>query len=466
MSREVASGARGSGPGAVRFPENFLFGSATSAYQVEGSPLADGAGPSIWHRFSHTPGRIEDASNGDVACDQYHRYRDDFALMRELGLQAYRFSIAWARVLPDGRGRVNAAGLDHYSRLVDALLEHGLQPCVTLYHWDLPAALDDRGGWVNPEIAGWFADYATVVFRALGDRVPMWATLNEPWVVVDAGYLHGVHAPGHRSHFEAPRAAHNLLRAHGAAVQAYRTLGRERIGIVVNLEPKDAASASAADQAATQRADAAMNRHYLDALFRGEYPAELAGVYGEGWPQFDPADFDLIRAPVDFLGINYYTRGVMQDDPAAFPVRASAVPQPGASYTETGWEVHPASLTRVLCWVKERYGDLPLYVTENGAAFADPSTAEAGKIEDPLRVEYYREHLRAVHAAMQRGVDVRGYFAWSFLDNMEWACGYTKRFGLVHVDFTTQHRTPKSSAHFYREVIQTQGAALAQPASS
>ena len=448
---------------AVQFPADFVWGAATSAYQVEGSPFADGAGMSIWHRFSRTPGRIADGSNADVACDQYRRYRDDIALMRELELQAYRFSIAWARVLPAGRGPVNTAGLDHYSRLVDALLEHGIQPCVTLYHWDLPAALDDRGGWVNPDIAGWFADYATVMFRALGDRVPLWSTLNEPWVVVDGGYLHGVHAPGHRSAFEAPLAAHNLLRAHGAAVQAYRSLGRGQIGIVVNLEPKDAASDSAADRAATARADASMNRYYLDALFRGEYPAEMAGIFGAAWPDFAPGDFALIGAPIDFLGINYYTRSVVQDDPAAFPVRARAVRQAGAVYTETGWEVHPSSLVRLLDWVKERYGDLPLYITENGAAFHDPPTASGGRVDDPQRVEYYREHLRALHMARTRGANVRGYFAWSLLDNMEWACGYTKRFGLVHVDFATQLRTPKSSAFFYRDVIRSRGAVLGAP---
>jgi beta-glucosidase len=442
------------------FPEDFVWGAATSAYQVEGSPLADGAGPSIWHRFARTPGRIEDGTTADVACDQYRRYRQDIALMRQLGLGAYRFSIAWGRILPAGRGRINQAGMDHYARLVDALLEHGIQPCVTLYHWDLPAALDDRGGWVNPDSASWFADYATAVFGALGDRVPMWATLNEPWVVVDAGYLHGTHAPGHRSAFEATLAAHNLLRAHGAAVQAYRGIGRQRIGIVVNLEPKDAASDSPADQAATARADAAMNRWYLDALFHGRYPDELAEVFGEAWPRFDPTEFEAIRAPVDFLGINYYKRGVVRADPTAFPVGAQSVPQPDAMHTETGWEVHPASLTRVLCWVRDRYGDLPLYVTENGAAFYDPPSPVRGRVEDPLRVEYYRTHLQAVRAARGRGVDVRGYFAWSLLDNVEWACGYTRRFGLVHVDFATQERTVKSSGAFYRDVIRSRGAAL------
>jgi beta-glucosidase len=449
-----------------RFPEDFLWGAATSAYQIEGSPLADGAGESIWTRFARIPGRTFEGATGDTACDHYHRYRDDVRIMREIGLAGYRFSIAWARVLPEGRGRVNPAGLDFYSRLVDALLEQDIEPFVTLYHWDLPAALDDHGGWLHPDIEAWFAEYARIVFRALGDRVAMWTTINEPWVVTDAGYLHGVHAPGHRSRFEAPRVAHHLLLAHAAAVRAFRAEARGRIGIVVNLEPKDAASDTPADRAATQRADAAMNRHYLDALFRGTYPEELQEVYGSGWPQFRQQELDRIREPMDFLGINYYTRSVVRHDPNAPPVYASAVRQPGALYTETGWEVHPSSLTRVLCWVRERYGDVPLYVTENGAAFADPPVAVGDRVQDPLRVEYYRQHLRAALRAMEQGVDLCGYFAWSLLDNLEWASGFAKRFGLVHVDHSTQKRTLKSSADFYREVIRTRGGSLVTPKTS
>jgi len=451
---------------AALFPSDFLWGAATSAFQVEGSPLADGAGASIWYRFAHTPGRIEDGTTGDVTCDQYRRYRDDIALMRELGLGAYRFSIAWARVLPEGRGQVNRAGLDHYARVVDALLEHGIQPCVTLYHWDLPAALDDLGGWVNRDSAGWFADYASVVFRALGDRVPMWTTLNEPWVVVDAGYLHGTHAPGHRSPFEAPLAAHNLLRAHGEAVQAYRSVGHQRIGIVVNLEPKEAASDAEADRAAARRDDAAMNRWYLDALFHGRYPQELGEIFGTAWPRFAADDFAVIRAPIDFLGVNYYKRAVVRADPSVFPTGARPVEQPGSIHTALGWEVHAPSLTAVLGWVREHYGDIPLYVTENGAAFYDPPSPLREQVQDPLRVEYLRTHIRAVAEARRRGVDVRGYFVWSFLDNMEWAAGLTKRFGIVHVDFANQTRTPKSSAYFYRDIIRSHGASLDAGAAS
>jgi beta-glucosidase len=447
------------------FPRDFLWGAATAAYQIEGSPLADGAGPSIWHRFSHTPGRVANDENGDVACDHYRRYRDDVALMRELGLKAYRFSISWSRVLPEGTGRVNERGLDFYRRLVDELHKANILPLATLYHWDLPAALDDRGGWLNRDIANWFAEYAQVAFRALDDRVAMWATLNEPWVVTDGGYLHGPLAPGHRNHFEAPIATHNLLRSHAAAVAAYRGAGRNQIGIVVNLEPKYAASDSAEDRDAVKRADAYMNRQYLDPLFIGSYPAELKDLFGEAWPDFPASDFDQLRQKIDFIGVNYYTRGLTKSDPSTLIQRAKNMRNPRAIYTETEWEVFPQGLTDILLWTHERYGKLPLYVTENGAAFYDPPTAQNGRVDDPLRVEYLRLHLSAILEAIRRGADVRGYFVWSLLDNFEWALGYAKRFGIVHVDYDTQKRTPKASARFYSEVIRTNGASLDESAN-
>lgn len=445
---------------AARFPEDFLWGAATSAYQIEGSPLADGAGESIWHRFSHTPGRTANGETGDVACDHYNRAPADVALLAQLGLNAYRFSISWSRVLPQGRGTVNARGVGFYDRLVDALLARGIRPVPTLYHWDLPQALDELGGWVERDSAEWFADYARVMFRALGDRVPMWSTLNEPWVVVDGGYVHGTLAPGVRNLDSAARVAHNLLRAHGAAVQAYRAEGKREIGIVFNIEPKRAASDDPRDQVATGRADAWMNRQFLEPVLGRGYPAELREIYGGAWRDPSDEDLRLIAQPIDFLGINYYTRSVTRHDAGALPVRASAVRQTGAVYTETGWEVHPAGLTDTLVWVKERSGGLPLYVTENGAAFPDPATVANGTVDDPLRVAYYREHLRAALEAMARGVDLRGYFAWSLLDNFEWSLGYAKRFGIVHVDFATQKRTPKASARFYADVVRTRGASL------
>jgi beta-glucosidase len=435
------------------FPKGFLWGAATSAYQIEGSPLADGAGPSIWHRFSHTPGRTANGDTGDLACDHYRRFKDDVALMRDLGLRAYRFSVAWSRILPDGTGAVNEAGLDFYRRLVDELLAAGIQPSVTLYHWDLPAALDDRGGWLNRDVSGWFADYAEVLFRALDDRVTMWTTLNEPWVVSDGGYLHGVLAPGHRSPFEAPIASHNLLRAHAAGVQAYRAVGKHQIGLVVNLEPKYSVSELDHDLAAVRRADAYMNRQFLDPLFTGAYPTELEEMFGEAWPEIPLSDFDLLREPFDFLGINYYKRGLTKFDPSVPIERAASVPDPRATRTELGWDVFPQGLTDILKWVTQRYGRMPLYVTENGAAFYDPPVAENGTIDDPLRVDYLHRHLHAVIDAIDEGADVRGYFAWSLLDNYEWAYGFTKRFGIVHVDYETQKRTPKKSARFYADVI-------------
>ncbi len=447
-------------PSTIEFPAGFLWGAATSAYQIEGSPLADGAGPSIWQRFAHTPGLVHDGETGDVACDHYRRYADDVALMRQLGLKAYRFSTSWSRVLPRGRGAVNPAGLDFYDRLVDALLANGIEPALTLFHWDLPAALDDLGGWLNPDSANWFADYAAIMFRKLDDRVKLWATLNEPWVVTDGGYLHGAIAPGHRNRFEAPIATHNLLRAHGAAVQAYRAEGKHRIGLVVNLEPKYPASDAPADRAATARADAYMNRQYLDPVFLKHYPDELQEIFGEAWPEWPAEDFALIAQPIDFLGINYYTRNVTRFDADAWPLRAAPVRQPRATYTETKWEVFAQGLTDTLVQVKERYGNLPLYVTENGAAFFDPPTAESDRVEDPLRVDYLRKHTRALHAALQSGVDLRGYFVWSLLDNLEWSLGYSKRFGIVHVDFATQKRTLKDSARFYSRIIATNGRIL------
>lgn len=443
------------------FPRAFLWGAATSAYQVEGHPLADGAGPSIWHRFAHTPGRTHAGETGDVACDQYRRYAEDIRLMRELGLNAYRFSIAWGRVLPWGTGAVNPPGLAHYDRLVDALLEAGLTPSATLYHWDLPAALDDRGGWLNPDVADWFGEYAAVMYRALGDRVALWATLNEPWVVMDGGYMHGGLAPGHRNLFEAPLVAHNLLRAHAAGVAAFRASDATgEVGLVVNLEPKYPATQEPADLAATARADAYMNRYFLDPVFLGRYPEELAEVFGEAWPTWPESEVAGIRQAVDFVGVNYYTRAVVREDAADVPARAGRVMQPRHAYTEMDWEVYPPGLEDALREVRDRYGAVPLYVTENGAAFYDPPTAEGDVVEDPLRVAYLREHLRAVHRARDAGVDVRGYFAWSLLDNYEWSHGYSKRFGIVHVDFETQRRTPKRSARFYAEVIGSGGAVL------
>jgi len=451
-----------SAPG--EFPDGFLWGAATSAYQIEGSPLADGAGISVWHRFAHTPGNTKDGATGDVACDHYRRAAEDVAIMRELGLMAYRFSLAWARILPEGRGRVNPAGIGFYDRLVDRLLDAGIEPVVTLYHWDMPAALDDRGGWLNPDSAAWFAEYAGTSFAALGDRVRWWATLNEPWVVMDAGYLFGVNAPGHRNRYEAPIVSHHQLLAHAEAVRLYRSLSASgRIGIVVNLEPKDPATSTDQDRAAAARDDVYNNQYHLDPVFFGRYPEALREIFGDAWPRFADEEVARIREPLDFVGVNYYTRRLVRHDPGAVLGWRPAPPPAGTATMATGWEVHPAGLARALAELRARYGAVPVVITENGAAFPDPVRAEGATLDDPLRVRCYREHLLALRGEIARGADVRGYFAWSLLDNFEWSSGYSLRFGLVHVDYETQRRTIKESGRFYREIIRTRGAALDRP---
>ncbi|MBN1826005.1 MAG: beta-glucosidase [Candidatus Eisenbacteria bacterium] len=447
-------------PRSSRFPEGFLWGAATSAYQIEGSPLADGAGPSNWHRFTHAPGGTEDGSTGDVASDHYRRAGGDADLMKEMGLGAYRFSIAWSRIFPDGGNSINRAGLDFYSRLVDLLLDRGIRPCATLYHWDHPAALDERGGWLDPSMEERFAAYASVAFRALGDRVSMWMTINEPWVIAHAGFMAGVHPPGHRSAAETAKVSRALLRAHGLALRAGRAEGAAPIGLVANLEPKEPASDAEEDRAAAERGDIYMNRQYLDPVLLGRPPAGLPDIYGPAWVDYTPEDLALIGEPIDFLGVNYYTRAVVRRDGGALPDRESSVRLEDSLYTETGWEVHPEGLTRVLLRLKELYGSIPLYVTENGAAFPDPPRAEGETVEDPLRVAYLRSHLKAAREAIRRGAGLRGYFVWSLMDNLEWSRGFTKRFGVFHVDYATQKRTWKRSGRFYRKVIETNGGVL------
>jgi beta-glucosidase len=443
-----------------RFPDGFLWGAATSAYQIEGSPLADGAGPSTWHRFCRLRGAIMNGDTGDTACDHYRRFGEDVGLMRELGLSSYRFSVSWSRVLPEGRGRPNMKGFDFYARLVDLLLEAGIQPFVTLYHWDFPAALDDRGGWTNRDSVEWFADYARLLFERLADRVTMWSTLNEPFMISHAGYVEGVHAPGHRSLAEAAAVARHLLLAHGAAVRVYRGIARGSIGLVVNLEPKHPASDAAADVAAAQRADAYMNLQYLDPVLLRRWPDELEAFLGPASRAPSPAERAQIAEPIDFVGINYYSRGLTRHDPDAVPTQASSVPPRDDAVTAMGWEVYPEGLTETLLRVTERYGKVPLYVTENGAAFDDPKPGPDGVVDDPRRIAYLSDHLAATAEAIARGADVRGYFAWSLLDNFEWQHGYAKRFGLIRVDFASQQRTLKRSALFYRDVIASHGLTL------
>lgn len=431
------------------FPEDFQWGVATSAYQIEGATREDGRGPSIWDTFSRTPGKVVEGHTGDVACDHYHRLEEDLDLLVALGVNAYRFSVAWPRVQPTGRFPLNPKGLDFYDRMLDGVCARGLQPHLTLYHWDLPQALQDEGGWAHSDTIQRFADYAEVVARRLGDRVDSIATLNEPWVVATLGHEKGIFAPGLTDRRLAMRVSHHLLMAHGLAVQALRALvPRVKLGIVLNMAPTHPARLNAADQAKAQLEDGLLVRWYMDPLFRGHYPQDVLEHLGADAPDVKLEELRLIRQPLDFLGINYYTRNVVHaDDPSA--------KVPGEQgFTDMGWEIYPQGLTELLLRLTRDYRPPPLSITENGAAFADKLEGE--RVHDPKRVSYLEQHIAAIAMARSQGVDLRGYFAWSFLDNFEWALGYLKRFGLVYVDYDTQRRVMKDSAHWYRDFIASQ----------
>jgi beta-glucosidase len=437
----------------IAFPKGFIWGVATAAYQIEGAWNEDGKGESIWDRFSHTPGKIAHGDTGDVACDHYHRWREDVALMKELGLHAYRFSISWPRLFPEGRGRVNPAGLDFYSQLVDALLEAAIKPFITLYHWDLPQALQDDGGWPARSTAGAFAEYADVISRHLGDRVKHWITFNEPYVSAMVGYLEGRHAPGHSDLDEALAVAHHLLLAHGWTVPVIRrNIPGARVGITLNLSGQTPASPSAADRAAAWLRDGVINRWFLDPLSARGYPADIVQHYGNPMDFVQAGDLEAIAAPLDFLGVNYYTRGVVRSSVVAEAENAPRTVFPNPERTEMEWEVYPEGLYELLGRLHFGYHFPALYVTENGAAYPDQIGPD-GQVDDPLRVAFLKEHLAAAARAIAAGVPLRGYFAWSLMDNFEWAYGYSKRFGLIYVDYPTQRRVLKTSTHWYRRVI-------------
>ena len=445
-----ASGLPNNTPRMTSFPPDFLWGAATAAYQVEGATGEDGRGESIWDRFCREPGKVLNGDDGSVACDFYHRWPDDLALLRELGANAFRFSVAWPRVLPSGRGPVNARGLDVYERLVDALLESGIEPVLTLYHWDLPVALEDAGGWPERETAHAFAGLAEVVAQRLGDRVTHWITQNEPWVTAWLGYGRGEHAPGRSSPADAIAAAHHLLLSHGLAAEAIRAASPgASVGIALNLTDAVPAGDSADDVAAAAELDGEHNRWYLDPLFRAEYPGDVAERIAPLAPPVREGDLQTIATPLDFLGVNYYTRTVVERAPDG---GRRAVPQPGAPHTDMGWEVVPESLHRVLVRLHRDYAPAALAVTENGAAFPDTQGGD-GRVNDPEREAYLAGHLDAVGRALADGVPVSGYFVWSLLDNFEWTYGYSKRFGIVYVDYATLERTPKGSFAWYRERI-------------
>jgi beta-glucosidase len=443
---------------AIRFPEGFLWGAATAAYQIEGAVDEDGRGPSIWDTFSHTPGRVLRGDTGDVACDHYHRWEDDLDLLVDLGVTSYRFSVAWPRVIPAGDGIVNAAGLDFYDRLVDGLVARGIAPMTTLYHWDLPQALQDaRGGWANRDTAARFADYTAVVAERLGDRVSHWLTLNEPYCSAFVGHLEGRHAPGVRDEATAVTALHHLLLAHGLGVEALRAAGvTGQVGITCNLTSPHPATARQEDIDAARRLDLYENRMFLDPLFRGAYPDDAPTFY-DGITDFSfvrDGDLEVISAPLDYFGINYYERHLVESDPAD-PVRGwRRVPDPNP--TTVGIGVHPEGLREILQRVAREYTTLPLIVTETGISlhdYVDPS----GEIHDAERIAFYDGHMRAAHEAIQSGVDLVGFFPWSLMDNFEWAWGYAYRFGMYYVDYLTQARVPKDSARWFAEVTRRNG---------
>ncbi len=458
------------------FPAGFVWGAATASYQIEGAAAEDGRGPCIWDTFSHTPGKVHNGDTGDVADDHYHRSADDVAIMADLGLSAYRFSVAWPRVLPTGAGEVNPKGLDFYSRLVDQLLAAGITPLVTLYHWDLPQALQDEGGWTNRQTAQRFAEYAAVVATALGDRVPTFTTLNEPWCSAFLGHSSGVHAPGVTDNAASLAAAHHLNLAHGLGVSAMRSVLPAEAKLSVTLNLAQVYPATEADTDAVRHVDAVSNRIFLEPMLRGRYPDDLLADlrHVTDWSFIQDGDTAAIGRPIDVLGVNYYSPTLVAaatpelaaqvttrwvNDPQSAPGPspypgtdlAFSVPQDGP-YTAMGWRIDPPSFTELLVRVHRDYPEIPLMITENGAAFDDVVADDDG-VHDPDRIAYVRAHLNALLDAMAEGVDVRGYFLWSLMDNFEWAFGYSKRFGIVHVDYATQRRRVKDSARWYRGVI-------------
>ena len=434
----------------LRFPPGFVWGVATSSYQIEGAASADGRAPSVWDTFCRVPGAIADGSNGDLACDHYHRWADDLDIVRDLGVGAYRFSVAWPRVQPEGRGAWNEAGLDFYERLVDGCLARGLTPYLTLNHWDLPQALQDQGGWAQRDTVHRFVDYARHVNARLGDRVRSITTHNEPWVVAVLGHEKGVFAPGLKDRALAMQVSHHLLLSHGLALQALRADGASaELGIVLNLAPFHPATDSAADREKAVIEDGLLRRWYLDPIYNGQYPEDVVRTLGADAPAVTPGDMAAIRQPVDFVGVNYYTRAVVS---AAQPWDAKAA---GKDTTAMGWEIYPQGLTELLLNLGRDYPIPALIVTENGAAFDDVMTPE-GRVHDAARTRYVAGHVAAVHEAIAQGAPVTGYMVWSLLDNFEWSSGYAKRFGIVHVDYATQRRTLKDSARWYRGFLAAQ----------
>ncbi len=442
------------------FPDQFTWGVATSAYQIEGATNEDGRGVSIWDTFCRTPGKIYQGHTGEIAVDHYHRWKEDIRIMSDLGLNAYRFSISWPRIFPLGKGKVNPLGLDFYDRLVDGLLTKGITPYPTLYHWDLPQALQDEGGWDNRETAHYFAEYARAVADRIGDRIPYWITHNEPFVTAFAGHYTGEHAPGIQNMVIAMRVTHHLLLSHGLAVQAIRSSVKTRpqVGITLDLSPVHPASNSDPDLQAARLFDGLKNRLFLDPVLRGEYPKDILGLIETLSPQgqlIQPEDLRQISIPIDFLGINYYSREVIQHDPQSSMMEMRIIQPEGNEYSQM-WEIYPPGLYEILNRVWQDYHPANIYITENGIPVPDGLDADK-RIRDYRRIWYLRDHLAQAHRCLVEGIPLRGYFAWSLMDNFEWAYGYRMRFGLVYVDFETQERIVKESGHWFANVIRDNG---------
>lgn len=441
----------------ISFPSKFLWGAATASYQIEGGWNEDGKGPSIWDTFTHQPGKIFENQTGDIACNHYHLCADDISLMKQIGLTAYRFSVSWSRVLPEGIGSVNQKGLDFYDFIVDELLKNNIEPFLTLYHWDLPQALQDKGGWANRDIMQWFGEYTYVLVQKLSDRVRHWATLNEPMVVVGAGHLFGEHAPGIQDITATLATAHHLLIAHGNAVEVIRENAKVKpeVGIVLSLSTVHPASSKEEDIKAAQRTDSFLNKTMLEPLFKAAYPEDLMAQLGALFPAIEPDDMKVISTPLDFLGINYYSRNVVANDPEVPVLEFKEIKPVGNPYSQM-WEVYPEGLFEVIERVWKDYHPAKIFITENGICVADAPDFD-GRVRDPRRIQYIQDHLIQVNKAIAKKLPVEGYFVWSLMDNFEWAYGYNYRFGIIHTDFSTQKRTIKDSGYWYQKIIKDNG---------
>jgi beta-glucosidase len=440
----------------ISFPKNFLWGTASASYQIEGAPSADGKGESIWDRFSHTPGKIKHGDTGDVACDFYHRYRDDIAMMADLGLNAARISLAWPRIVPNGKGEANHKGIDFYNRVIDELLKHNIQPFVTLYHWDLPQMLEDGGGWTNRDAASYFGDYAAVCAKAFGDRVKHWMAFNEPWIFTVLGYMFGIHAPGLRDRKLALRAGHVVNLAQGLGVRAIRANTKpDMVGTAFSMQPIFPKTDSPEDREAAERYHRFNNVWFLETAMEGRYPKIFLEGTEEEWLDVRPGDMEIVKAPLDFIGINLYTRMTIAHDPHDKMMGTRpAYHGEENELTDFGWEVYPPALSEMILRIAHDYPKMPIYVTENGASYGEKPDAD-GQVRDQRRIRFLRGYIAEMGRAIEKGADVRGYFLWTFTDNFEWAEGFQQRFGIVYCDFETQQRIIKESGRWYSELART-----------